>query len=408
MVATPGLDGAGRRSPRQAGGQPSAGLAVGLIVAVVVVVLVLGAAWFTGGASYVLWWLTNSTPPAVTLSGQPDVVRGPIQVAVQLSPRARIASAQIDGQELAAGPSLAMDTTKLPDGVHHLTVNAEDQSFRRNKAQATLDLRTDNTPPQLTIDAQPSANQGHTWLLRVQTNEQAAVEATLDGKPLTIQAGNGFGWAAVGMPLDDPAKDMPLVVTGTDTAGNRTVQQGTVHLALNEYTRDKVDVSAALAPLLAPQVRTDEDDHLAPAYANVTQPKLWDGPFRMPVQGEIVTLFGEIRSYNGGPYEGHHSGIDIAVPMGRPVLAPARARVAAIDKVKLRGNVVILDHGLGVFTTYGHLSEIDVQVGQEIAAGEAFAKVGTTGLSEGPHLHWELWIRGMNVDPLEWTKRSIP
>jgi murein DD-endopeptidase MepM/ murein hydrolase activator NlpD len=115
-----------------------------------------------------------------------------------------------------------------------------------------------------------------------------------------------------------------------------------------------------------------------------------------------------VRSYNGGPYEGHHTGTDIAVPLGRPVLAPARARVALIDKVQLRGNIVVLDHGLGVFTTYGHLSEVDVQVGQEIAAGQPFAKVGTTGLSEGPHLHWELWVGGVNVDPVEWTKRSVP
>jgi murein DD-endopeptidase MepM/ murein hydrolase activator NlpD len=79
-----------------------------------------------------------------------------------------------------------------------------------------------------------------------------------------------------------------------------------------------------------------------------------------------------------------------------------------IDKVRLRGNVVILDHGLGVFTTYAHLSAVGVQVGQEIEAGQAFANVGTTGLSEGPHLHWELWVKGVNVDPVDWVKRSYP
>ena len=82
--------------------------------------------------------------------------------------------------------------------------------------------------------------------------------------------------------------------------------------------------------------------------------------------------------------------------------------MALIDQVPLRGNIVVLDHGLGVFTTYGHLSSVDVEVGQEIQTGQPFAKVGSTGLSEGPHLHWELWVHGVNVDPLEWTDRSIP
>lgn len=62
---------------------------------------------------------------------------------------------------------------------------------------------------------------------------------------------------------------------------------------------------------------------------------------------------------------------------------------------------MILDHGLGVFTTYAHLSAVSVQVGQKIEAGQPFANVGTTGLSEGPHLHWELWVKGVNLDPLD-------
>jgi len=82
--------------------------------------------------------------------------------------------------------------------------------------------------------------------------------------------------------------------------------------------------------------------------------------------------------------------------------------VALVDQVALRGNVVILDHGLGVFTTYAHLSSVDVKPGDEIQRGQVFANVGSTGLSEGPHLHWELWIAGQNVDPLPWTRRAFP
>jgi murein DD-endopeptidase MepM/ murein hydrolase activator NlpD len=82
--------------------------------------------------------------------------------------------------------------------------------------------------------------------------------------------------------------------------------------------------------------------------------------------------------------------------------------VVVIDTVKLRGNMITLDHGLGVYTTYGHLSAVDVKLGDMVEKGQPIGKVGTTGLSTGPHLHWELWVGGANVDPIEWTERDMP
>ena len=82
--------------------------------------------------------------------------------------------------------------------------------------------------------------------------------------------------------------------------------------------------------------------------------------------------------------------------------------MALRDQVRLRGNVLILDHGGGVYTTYAHLSEWLVELGQEVEPGQPVARVGTTGLSTGPHLHWELWINGKSVDPVEWTQREVP
>ena len=99
---------------------------------------------------------------------------------------------------------------------------------------------------------------------------------------------------------------------------------------------------------------------------------------------------------------------EIAAPTGRPVLAPARGRVYKVEQVRLRGNMVILDHGLGVYTTYAHLSAVDVKVGDMVERGQAFAKVGSTGLSAGPSLHGELWVGGANVSAIEWTERDIP
>jgi hypothetical protein len=381
------------------------------IIALCLLGFFLVAGWFSGGLGYGLWWLTNSNPPALALAGPADVVRGTLRIGVQLSPgdRARIAEAQVDGRPVDTLDPLTVETTGLADGPHRLTVVAEDQSLRRNRATAELDLRTDNTPPRIAIETRPaSVPQGRTWLLRVRADEPAETQASLGNASLQLQPGEGFGWAVVGIGAEVAPTSLPMVVTGGDLAGNQAEQRASVEVTPAQFTRDSVQVSAALLPLLQPQVRREEDDRLAPTYAQVTQPRLWDDLFVQPVQGTIITQFGEVRSYNGGPFEGHHGGTDFAAPAGRPVVAPARARVALVDQMRLRGNIVVLDHGLGVFTTYTHLSSTDVRVGQELQRGQAFARVGSTGLSEGPHLHWELWVGRANVDPMEWVEQRFP
>jgi murein DD-endopeptidase MepM/ murein hydrolase activator NlpD len=93
---------------------------------------------------------------------------------------------------------------------------------------------------------------------------------------------------------------------------------------------------------------------------------------------------------------------------GAPIYAPAAGIVVMAEPLEVRGNVVILDHGLGVFTGFWHLSRIDVTPGQTVERGAVVGLVGNTGLSTGPHLHWEMRVRGVPVDPLQWTQREFP
>jgi murein DD-endopeptidase MepM/ murein hydrolase activator NlpD len=89
-------------------------------------------------------------------------------------------------------------------------------------------------------------------------------------------------------------------------------------------------------------------------------------------------------------------------------MAPAEGVVAFVGSGPARGNTVILDHGAGVYSTYAHLQRADVAKGNAVAAGQVIGRVGSTGFSTGPHLHWEVWVDGANVDPLEWTRRVFP
>lgn len=123
-------------------------------------------------------------------------------------------------------------------------------------------------------------------------------------------------------------------------------------------------------------------------------------PFEQPVQGRFSSLFGFRRVLNGQP-RARHSGLDIAAPTGTPVLAPAPATVAAVGDYFFNGKTVLLDHGGGLVTMYCHLHRIDVAVGAQVARGEAFAAVGTTGRSTGPHLHWTVSLQEVRVDPLQ-------
>lgn len=122
--------------------------------------------------------------------------------------------------------------------------------------------------------------------------------------------------------------------------------------------------------------------------------------FIWPVQGRISGRFGNARVYNGQPGAGH-SGMDIAVPTGTPVKAPAAGVVTfAGPDLYLTGGTLLLDHGFGVSSNFLHLSRIDVKVGDRVEQGQVIAAVGATGRATGPHLHWGMNWFDTRIDPL--------
>jgi murein DD-endopeptidase MepM/ murein hydrolase activator NlpD len=122
--------------------------------------------------------------------------------------------------------------------------------------------------------------------------------------------------------------------------------------------------------------------------------------FIWPVQGRISGRFGNGRVYNGQPGSGH-SGMDIAVPTGTPVKAPAAGVVTfAAPDLYLTGGTLLLDHGFGVSSNFLHLSRIDVKVGDRVEQGQIIAAVGATGRATGPHLHWGMNWFDVRIDPL--------
>ncbi len=142
----------------------------------------------------------------------------------------------------------------------------------------------------------------------------------------------------------------------------------------------------------------------------VSPDRLWDGPFAFPATRTEVfpSVFGSRRNYNRIGYYTYHTGLDFYSLMGEDITAAAPGRVVFAHSLTIRGNSVVLDHGWGVFTAYLHQSRILVSVGDMVETGQTIGLVGNTGRVAAPHLHWEVVVGGVPVDPLEWTSTAFP
>jgi murein DD-endopeptidase MepM/ murein hydrolase activator NlpD len=146
-----------------------------------------------------------------------------------------------------------------------------------------------------------------------------------------------------------------------------------------------------------------EQEELKRIYASGSRLQLWQGAFQIPVPGEMNGPFGTRRVFNG-ELQSHHTGTDFRAQTGDPVHAAAAGVVRLTKNLFYSGNAVIIDHGAGVFTSYSHLSRIDVKVGQKIGKGQAVGLSGATGRATGPHLHWGVKVNSISVNPLAFVR----
>jgi murein DD-endopeptidase MepM/ murein hydrolase activator NlpD len=147
--------------------------------------------------------------------------------------------------------------------------------------------------------------------------------------------------------------------------------------------------------------RPPELAQIAAARKQETGAQGWSQRFRWPATGRISGRFGSQRIYAGEPGS-YHSGVDVAKPTGAPVTAPADGVVilAADSPFTLEGNLLMLDHGMGLSSAFLHLSRIDVRPGQRVRQGDVIGAVGSTGRATGPHLHWGMVWKGRRLDPM--------
>lgn len=253
------------------------------------------------------------------------------------------------------------------------------------------------------------AIQGRVFPLRVRLSQPATLQATFLGVsyPLAPTAAGGEGLLAV--PAMQAPGVYPLTITARSPDGRTVSVNLQVRVIAGPYGREAIRLPPDRQNLLDPKLIQEEREKILAACTPFEPERRWSGPFRYPVENPQVTSpFGTRRSYNGGPYSGYHEGLDLRGTTGTPVYAPAEGLVALAEPLIVRGNAVILRHGWGVCSGYWHLSAVAVQPGQSVKAGDLLGYVGNTGLSTGAHLHWEIRVRGIPVDPRQWAESPVP
>lgn len=414
---------------------------------VTIIVLLLVAALLGTGAYFLL---RDGTPPSITLT--PDTQRvGPLltfhlEVAdaasglesVLVSVRRndqliRIFEKKFEDRPKTFEAEFSLKDAKLPDGAFTLAVRAVDGSFagfgHGNAATKTYDMRYDSVVPRISIQTlTPYVRRGGSTAIAFRLNKEPS-RAWVSVDDFTFPAfrrENGDYVCYFAFPHTMTVKEFKPVLHVTDLSGNtvaksvpvialdRIFKEDTIRLS-DSFINSKDDEFAQTVPDAASplerylkmngEVRLANDAKLCEIGRDTSPNQLWSGTFRSLPKAANRANFAERRTYtyNGEPVDKQtHLGLDLASLAHSPVPAANHGRVVFADYLGIYGNLVVIDHGQNLQSLYSHLSEILVNVGDEVRQGDIIARTGATGLAGGDHLHFTMLLSGLPVTPIEW------
>ena len=251
-------------------------------------------------------------------------------------------------------------------------------------------------------------SQGKTTVIRVHTTKPLTLSGKLAGHDLHFfEEDKNVYTALQGVyALADPGLTN-FSLNGETETGTKFSFAEMVILKAGFYPNDpplEVDPTT-----IDPAVTKPEEDIIAKITSIATPVKYWNGIFKVPVDQPIYkSTFGNRRSYNGGPYASFHGGADLVSNANSNIYAAADGVVVFAGPLTVRGNATIIDHGWGVYSGYWHQKEIKVQVGDKVKAGQLIGIIGDTGRVTGPHLHFEMIVNGIQVEPVDWLNQAYP
>jgi murein DD-endopeptidase MepM/ murein hydrolase activator NlpD len=244
--------------------------------------------------------------------------------------------------------------------------------------------------------------QGHALQLdRPHETGLASVEASWGDRRIPYVRVDDRWLTVIGIDLDTAEGDYPLEVSLH--YGDGRVVTNTDHLAVQgkQYPTTELTVAPGYVELSSENQEraAQESREINAIYSTLTPEAYWSQPFQVPIPGTTGGRnFGHRRVFNGEP-RAPHSGADLTAATGTDIHAINAGRVVLAKNLFFSGNAVFIDHGLGVYSTYLHLSEMLVEPGTVVEQGQVIGLAGATGRVTGPHLHWGVRILSARVDP---------
>ena len=330
---------------------------------------------------------------------------------------------------------LIIDKYKPQDGPATLTISATDNSlrnfFKGNQAEVTRDFTFDTKPPMIEVlEGQHYINQGG--------SECVVYKLSGNVERSGVQVGDHFfpGYqfdkdlhvALFALEYDWPA-DTPMKVVAVDAAGNEVTADFWHKIFPKKFRSRDIPLEDSLVQKVVPEIMSHtpsvkdqgdpvknfveinsnlrREDHARIKELAKSSPGefLWHGAFVQLSNSKVESYFADRRTYvyNGKPVDQQdHVGFDLSVVQHTPIEAGNDGKVVLAEYFGIYGNAVIIDHGAGLMSLYGHMSEIDVKPGQMVKKQEVIGKSGATGLAAGDHLHFGIFLQGVPVNPTEW------
>ncbi len=308
---------------------------------------------------------------------------------------------------------LTIPTTSLVNGSHTLSITAVDASRKSNTNTIKIPFFVDNVPLQCSLikyEDIPKVYQGNTLRLQFQSNKEIATART---KVLSYSIDffkesprSTIYECFIPIAVDEAANEYLATIEIEDQVGNKSYLESVFQIVSFPFKTQSVSVGNKKKPSDYNKKTEQEcQDILAKLSNQSPRKKLWNGTFFAPCTVQKVsTDFGVVRtSLERGKYI--HNGVDFLALPKSAVWACQDGNIVYVDDFGPTGNTVIIDHGCGIISLYGHLDEFaPIKVGEFIKKGKLVGTIGMSGYATGYHLHWELRIQNIPVNPMEWIK----
>jgi murein DD-endopeptidase MepM/ murein hydrolase activator NlpD len=267
--------------------------------------------------------------------------------------------------------------------------------------------------PILSASLYPSpAVQGHTLVVQIDLEQSGWIEGRLDQDQLNFFADSESSMVSLyGIHAMTEPGLYDLEISLYTALGEAPSYSFVQPIRVLDGGYRSESINGVPAETVDPAVINPEQDVVEALLSPATPDRMWDGQFILPSDyytEEFISVFGTRRNYNFGALYYYHTGLDLYGRTGVEIMATAPGVVVFAGPLAIRGNATYIDHGWGVYSGYFHQSEIFVSEGEMVEAGQVIGLVGNTGRSTGAHLHWEIWVGGVPVDPLDWVLRVFP